>query len=82
MPDLDAAKASAEWRLSVEGRLAARALEGRLPEDVHASLRGSGKRKKHSNSRSGGAFDVDSGPDEVRRPVEPVGPEVRSVRRA
>lgn len=82
MPKLDPALGPAEWRLSAEGGMAARELRGRLPG--HARRVASAERKAQETLELAlaGTFEVDSRLNEVRRPVEPVGLEVRSVRRA
>lgn len=82
MPTVDAELGPCEWALSAKGESAARALRGRLPEDSRRVASGERKAQQTLQLALDGTFEIDERLNEVHRPAEPVGADVRSPRRA
>lgn len=82
MPTVNPKLSPAGWELSIEGRAAARALQGRLPLDVPRVASAERKSQQTLALALPGQFAIDERFNEVRRPPEPIGGDVRPVRRA
>lgn len=82
MPELTPALGPEEWSLSAEGRLAARALQTRLPHLCHRVASRERKAQQTLELALPGECAIDGRLDEVRRPVEAFGSDVRPCRKA
>lgn len=82
MPIVDPSLAPADWPLSADGRAAARALRGRIPDGAGRISSPELKARQTLELAAPGAYAVDDRLGEVRRPVEPVDDDFRWVRRA
>lgn len=82
MPELTPALGPEEWPLSAEGRRAARALQTRLPHRCHRVASRERKAQQTLELALPGEFEIDGRLDEVRRPLEAYGSNVRPHRQA